>query len=246
MLYRALGLGATATTVRVHVRKDRTKETNHMETAVKHNRTLASWQASEELQTEAARLRLVPQPNPYENRDERRFDQLVRRDNIEGPRSTIASYLDDTQAAAMLNGTEFSIGRLVVRSCVFGTGRIIHLQLQRANAAQCGLLTPRELSAYPDCDGFSERTVCVQRGTHLNEFDDEMYDLLATTEKLGWGQTYPIGRVRSSEELLGMVCYDCLIRAHIDGVTPACAHGTIGRNCKCCDHSAHQRAATSR
>lgn len=197
------------------------------------NRTLHSWEASPELLAEAARLQKVAVTHPYHPREHELFDELVEAEELDEVRARLHSFLSQEQLAALMAGVEFQIGRLSVRSCAFQYGGEIHLQVQRQSGAQWGLVTPKEIRICPELEDFSYDTVCHSNGNWLSELTDSMFEYFSNSIKWGkhriWTQD-----TRGVEEMLQMVCHDCVVRAHMYGVQADCSHGTLQKVCSLC------------
>jgi hypothetical protein len=204
------------------------------------NRTLPLWEASPELLAEATRLQKVAVTHPYHPREHELFDELVEAEELDHVRARLHSFLSQEQLAALMAGVEFQIGRLSVRSCAFEYGDDIHLQVQRQSGAQWGLVTPQEMRFFPELEDFSYDTVCHSNGNWPGELTDSLFEYFANSIKWGkrriWTQD-----TRSVEEMLQMVCRDCVVRAHMFGVQADCSHGTLRKVCSSC--AAQERRA---
>lgn len=204
------------------------------------NRSLPSWEASIELLAEAARLQKVAVTHPSRPREHELFDELVEAEKLDHVRATLHSFLSQEQLAALVAGLEFQIGRLSVRSCAFDYGSEIHLQIQRQSGAQWGLVTPQEMRLFPELEDFSYDTVCHSNGNCPSELTDSLFEYFSNSVKWGNRRIWT-ENTQSVEEMLQMVCHDCVIRAHMAGVQADCSHGTLQSVCSSC--AAQERRA---
>lgn len=173
------------------------------------DRTLPSWDVSDEFNTLMTKVR--KRPGVYYRPDERFNARLAELITIEKPnrdRLTLGSFLDANQLDAVLTGEMFSIRRTRLRSCIFSSGRIIHLQNRVAGS-----------SGRYGSSGFSEHTVCSANGSFLYEFDDLEYERLATTRKVERLEV-PTGKTLTAEQMLGNVCVRCVAIAHRRALEP--------------------------
>lgn len=173
------------------------------------NRELPKWEAPRHVKKMAEDLRRYSEthPNPCCARD---YELLVRESNVDRERALLHAHLDEAQLEAVITGDAFSVGKLLVRSCVYTSGRIVHLQLH----SRCAGAPTFQPKRYGDGSGFAQEPVCGQGGTYLEKFDDEYYEQLATTDKIR-RCVFLTGRTLSGPEMLTFVCRDCARRAKL-------------------------------
>lgn len=187
-----------------------------MTTTTLLDRALPAWDVSAELAKEMTGVRRIPGSFDYYNeRFTARLKQLIADENPYHDRVVLESFLDDVQLAAVLDGTSFRIRQARFRSCVYSTGRIVHLQRHRSSTYSA----PHDFRRYDDFSGFAQYPLCSMNGSILEAFDEYHYERLATTEKFGRA-SIPTGRVLPVEQMLRYVCERCAAIAHRSAFKP--------------------------
>lgn len=206
-----------------------------MTTATKQTNTrhLPPWGVTANTSAGIARLRGLIH---YTETDIDILDELLEQSETEGAdehRTWLNTFIEDSELQALMRGDSFSIGQVIARACVFGSGNKIHLQLQRASAAAIGLLSPLETLKHPALEGFCDQAPCRTHGNLLQGFDDQMFTTLTTTTQAAWGRA-PRSTQLSCEEALELICEVCLSDVHMAGMTQLCPHNQQPHTCRSC------------